>query len=191
MHRLIVLTLALIAVLAVYPLQAQRIEVAPNEAERLADDWMNRLNGLDKWYLSVDRKEQGLDEVVNKMMELFAPDVIANVPPHDEDQIGQVMLRGSSQLRKWVEKVARTQVRLSYLRVRRTEEEFQGAYLVYATPLPWGGLGISFQIIAAYSLREDRRRIMAPGAVFLEYGKDGKIHRIRLYLTEITEVMPA
>ena len=123
-------------------------------------------------------------------MELYAPDVIANLPPHDEDQIGPVMLRGSGQLRKWVEKIARTQVRIDYLQIRQTGGEFQGAKLVYTTPLPWGGLGISFQILAAYSSREDRRRFMAPGAVFLQVGTDGKIQRIRLYLTEMSEVVP-
>jgi len=195
MRRLIILTLiaflAAIAFLATRELQAQRIEVAAGEAERLAEEWMNRLNALDNWYLSVERKEQGLNEVVDKMMELYAPDVIANLPPHDQDQIGPVMLRGSAQLRKWVEKIARTQVRMDYIRSRQTGGEFQGAYLVYSTPLPWGGIGISFQITAAYSLREDRRRFKAPGAVFLQYGEDKKIQRIRLYLTEITEVVPA
>ena len=34
----------------------------------------------------------GRDELVNRMMELYAVDVIAEVPPHDEDQIGPVML---------------------------------------------------------------------------------------------------
>ena len=187
-RRLIVSTL--IAFLAAWQLQAQRPEVTAGEAGRLAEEWMNRLNALDDWYLSVQGKEEGLDEVVDRMMELYAPDVIANLPPHDQDQIGPVMLRGSGQLRKWVEKIARTQVRLDYIRTRQTGGEFQGAYLVYSTPLPWGGLGISFQIIAAYSLREDRRRFMAPGSVFLQFGADGKIQRLRLYLTEIAEVVP-
>ncbi len=188
MRRLILLPL--IAILAPGGLQAQRTEVEAGEAELLAEVWIDSLNALDEWSLSMDRQAQGFDQVVDRMMEPFAPDVIANLPPHDEDQIGPVMLRGSGQLRKWVEKIASTHVRLDYIRNRRTGGEYQGAYLVYSTPLPWGGLGISFQITAAYSLREDRRRFMAPGSVFLEYNEDRKIERMRLYLTEITEVDP-
>lgn len=188
MRRLIFLTL--IAFLAPCGLQAQRTEVAISEAEQLAEEWVDALNALDNWRLSMDGQEQGFDEVVDRVMEPYAPDVISNLPPHDEDQIGPVMLRGSEQLRKWVEKIARTHVRLDYIRNRRTGGEFQGAYLVYSTPLPWGGLGISFRIVAAYSLREDRRRFMAPGVVFLEFSEDRQIQRLRLYLTEIVEVNP-
>ena len=73
---------------------------------------------------------------------------------------------------------------------RQTKKQFEGEKLVYSTPLPWGGLGISFPIIAVYSTREDRRRFMSPGMVVLQTGEDKKIHRFRLYLTELAEVMP-
>src|SRR5690242_21098914 len=53
----------------------------------------------------------------------YAPDVIAEVPPHDEDQIGPVMLRGSANLKKWVDKVSSTQVRLLYIQKRQTRSE--------------------------------------------------------------------
>jgi hypothetical protein len=157
----------------------------------LADEWMKRMNALDDWQLSAEGKEVGLDGVVNSMMELYTPDVLADVPPHDEEQIGSVMLRGTALLRQWVEKVARTQVRLNYIRTAQTNGEFNGVRPVFSTPLPWGGLGISFQIIGAWSLREDRlnKRFMAPGAVFIQYNEDGKIYRLRLYLTEITRVV--
>ena len=157
---------------------------------KLAQEWLNRLNALSDWHLSVEGEEVGLDEVVNNMMELYAPDVIAEVPPHDEDQIGPVMLRGTGNLRKWVEKTARTQVRLLYIQKRQTVGSFEGQKLVYTTPLPWGGLGLSFQIIAAYSLRENRRKFTAPGMVVLQVGADGKIKRLRLFLAETAEVEP-
>jgi len=161
------------------------------DPERLVEEWMKRLNALDSWHLTVDGKEEGIEDVVNSMMELYAPDVLAEVPPHDEDQSGSVMLRGSTLLRKWVEKIARTQVRLNYIRVAQTMKEFNGVQPLFTTPLPWGGVGISFQIIGAWSMREDRlnKRFMAPGAVFLQFGEDGKIQRLRLYLTEITRVV--
>jgi hypothetical protein len=170
------------------PSQTTAAKPAPDPA-KLAEDWMSRLNGLDDWYLSVEGKEVGVGEVVNRMMELYAADVIAEVPPHDEDQIGPVLLRGSANLKKWVEKIARTQVKLLYIQKRQTKKQFEGEKLVYAAPLPWGGLGISFEIIGAYSRRADRRKFTAPGAVFLQYGADGKIQRLRLYLAETAEVV--
>ena len=152
-------------------------------------EWVDRLNALDDWYLSVEAKEVGVDQVVNRMMELFAPDVLAEVPPHDNEQLGPVTLVGSAQVRKWVEKLARSHVSLNYVIKRQSEKEFEGELMVYSKPLPWGGLGISFQIIAAYSLREDRRRFMEPGAVFLQFREDGKIQRFRLLLAEKDEVV--
>jgi hypothetical protein len=199
MRRLI--TISVISILITYwaafgfqtqtPPQTQTTPGKPElDPAKLAEDWLNRLNGLDDWHLSVEGKEVGLDEVVNNMMELYAPDVIAEVPPHDEDQIGPVMLRGTANLRKWVEKIATTQVRLLYIHKRQTTGSSEGARLVYSTPLPWGGTGLSFQIIAAYSLRQNRRKFTAPGMVVLQVGPDGKINRLRLYLTEIAEVSP-
>jgi hypothetical protein len=187
MYRIALSILILFSAVSV--LKAQRLEVAGGEPDRLAEEFINRLNALDDWYLTVDGKEQGVDILVDKMMELFAPDVVANVPPHDPEQIGQVMLRGKENVRKWVDRIARTQVRLEYIRTRQTAGEYEGVPLVYSTPLPWGGLGIAYQIVGAWSLREDRRRFMAPGSVFLEFGKDGKIQRLRLYLSEISEVV--
>src|SRR5262249_12096330 len=108
-----------------------------------------------------------------------------------------VILRGRENVRKWAEKVATTQARLSYIYKRQTEtsktggEEFEGKTVIYSAPLPWGGTGISFQLFGVYSVREDRRRrYMAPGAIFLQYGEDGKIRRMRLLLAEISEVNP-
>ncbi len=187
MYRIVFSILLLLATVPL--LRAQRLEVQGGEPDRLADEFINRLDALDDWYLTVDGKEQGLDPLIDKMMELFAPDAVANVPPHDAEQDGPVMLRGKDNVRKWVERIARTQVRLDYIRTRQTAGEFEGIPLVYSTQLPWGGLGISYQIVGVWSLREDRRRFMGPGSVFLQYDKTGKIVRLRLYLSEITEVV--
>jgi hypothetical protein len=124
------------------------------------------------------------------MMELYAPDVIAQVPPFDTDQKGPVQLRGSAQLRKYFERIARTQVRLAYMIPLQTAKEYEGVEVVYSKQLPWGGLGVSFQIIAVYSLRQNRHRYMSPGMVVLQTGADKKINRVRLYLTELSEVSP-
>lgn len=198
MRRLIIF-LTSITLLAAVELQAQTPPQTTSQAkpgkpvldpDRLAEEWIQRLNALDDWYITVEGKEEGVDQVVNSMMELFAPDILAEVPPHDPDQIGPVMLRGTTNVRKWIDKLARTQVLLDHIIKRQTEKEFEGAQLIYSRPLPWGGLGISFQILVVYSQREDRRRFMEPGSVFLQFGEDGKIHRLRLLLTEKGEVVP-
>src|SRR5262249_51838686 len=52
---------------------------------QLAEDWLARLNSLDDWTLTFEGKEVGREDLVNKMMELYAPDVVAEVPPHDDE----------------------------------------------------------------------------------------------------------
>jgi hypothetical protein len=194
MRRSILIVISiLIASLAVFNFQAQTPPQTPPakpalDPLKLSDDWITRLNNLSNWYLTVEGKEEGRDPLVNSMMELFAPDVIAEVPPHDEDQIGPVMLRGTANVRKWVDKISRTQVKLLYIQKKQTKKQFEGQKLVYSMPLPWGGLGMSFEIVAAWSRREDRRKFTGPGAVFLQYNADGKIDRLRLYVAEIAEV---
>src|SRR5215467_8525454 len=155
---------------------------------QLAEDWLARLNNLSNWTLTFEGKEVGREDLVNKMMELYAPDVVAEVPPHDDEQIGPVILRGKANVQKWVDKISRTQVRLLYIQRRQTKKQFEGTKLIYSTPLPWGGVGVSFEIIAAWSRREDRRKFTGPGSVFLQYNADGKIDRLRLYVAEISEV---
>ena len=116
MHRLIISTL--IILFAAINLHAQAAADSPEQ--KLAEQLLTRLNALSDWYLSVNGKEEGIDQRVNSMMELYASDVVAEVPPHDPDQIGPVMLRGTANLRKWVDKIARTQTRLVYDITRQT-----------------------------------------------------------------------
>jgi hypothetical protein len=170
--------------------QAQTAPRTPPEILNRAVEFLKRLNALDDWTLSVDGKEEGLTPLVDSMMELFGDDVLAEVPPHDADQIGPVVLRTKENVRKWVDKLARSYVRFEFIHKRQTEGEFEGEPLVYQTPLPWKGVGVSFQIIANYSLREDRRKFTSPGALFIQYGEDGKIQRLRLLHAELAEVVP-
>src|SRR5262245_18202667 len=178
------------------PPPAQAPPPAPSAAAKppgpdplqMAEDWLARLNNLSNWTLTFEGKEVGREDLVNKMMELYAPDVVAEVPPHDDEQIGPVILRGRGNVQKWVDKISRTQVRLLYIQRRQTKKQFEGTKVIYSTPLPWGGVGISFEIIAAWSRREDRRKFTGPGSVFLQYNADGKIDRLRLYVAEISEV---
>src|SRR5215467_7116506 len=126
MRSVVTAILILITSLVPFDLDAQRPEVAVGEPEKLADEFMLRLNALDDWSLSSKGKEQGLDQVLDRMMELYAPDVLAQVPPFDADQKGPVQLRGSVQLRKYFERIAKTQVRLAYIIPRQTAKEFEG-----------------------------------------------------------------
>jgi hypothetical protein len=185
-----VLTMLLSAVQlqAQTPPAATPAKPAP-DATQLAVDWVDRMNNLSNWYLTMDGKEDEADKVVDHMMEAFAPDAIVQVPPHDEEQLGPVVLVGSDQVRKWVDKVARSQVHINYKIQRQTQDKADGEIMVHSKPLPWGGVSIAFQTHAAYSLREDRRRFLELGALFIEYGDDGKIHRLRLFLEEKDEVV--
>ena len=194
MRRLIILTL--IAFLAAFRLDAQTSSQTtppepPLDPDQVAEQWIDRLNALDDWFLSVEGEEEGIDQVVDSMMELFAADALAEVPPYDEDQIGPVRLNGGEQVRKWLYRLARTQVRFTYQIPARTVGFAEAVHVVHSTPLPWGDLGVSFQIIGVYSLRDDRfQRFVAPGAVFMELREDSKIQRLRMYLAEITPVTP-
>jgi hypothetical protein len=158
------------------------------DATLLAQEWVDRLNELDDWYITMDGKEEGIDRVVDRFMERLTPDALVEVPPHDPEQLGPVMLIGTKQVRQWVDKFARTHVELLYLLKRQTEKVFEGERMVYSKNLPWGGLGVSFPIIAAYSQREDRRRFTEVGAVFIQYDPTGKIQRFRLIQSEKDEV---
>ena len=184
----------LITLLSVSVFQAQTPTQPPPakpalDATLLAQEWVDRLNALDDWHITVDGKEEGVDPLVDRFMERLTPDALVEVPPHDEEQIGPVMLVGTKQVRQWADKFARSHVELRYLLKRQTEKEFEGELMVYTKTLPWGGLGVSFPIIAAYSMREDRRRFMDVGAVFIQYDPDGKIQRFRLIQSEKDEVL--
>lgn len=184
----------LITLLSVSPSQAQTpSEPSPAQPELdatfLGQQWVDRINTLDDWRISVDGREEGLDEVVDGFMELLTPDVMVEVPPHDEKQIGPVMLIGSEQVRQWAGKFARSWVDVVYSLKRQTEKEVEGERMVYSKQLPWGGLGVSFPIFLDYSARADRRRFWEVGAVFIQYGEDGKIQRFRIFQTEKEEVL--
>jgi hypothetical protein len=193
MRRLIIVSL--ITLLAAVQLCAQTPPATTPttkptvDVTKLAVDWIDRMNNLSNWYLSFDGKEDAANKVVDNMMEAFAPNVIAQVPPHDPEQIGPVILIGSEQVRKWVDKIAKSQVDIKYKIQRQTERESDGEMMIHSKPLPWGGLSISFQVHAAYSLRTDRKRYLELGAVFVQFGEDGKIQRLRLLLSEKAEVL--
>ena len=179
---------AAVAVQAQNPPETPPAEAGPDIVQ-MAVEWVDRLNRLDEWTISLDGRETGVEERVDSFIELFAPNVLAQVPPHDEKQIGPVLLRGSDQLRLWVDKVARSQVDIDYKLQLQTQSEIEGEPMVYSKSLPWGGLGLSFRVNANHTARHDRTTYLEYGAVFLQYDEEGKIQRIRLLLSEKSEVI--
>ena len=193
MSKVTKVTIVLIVLFTVLGIQARAQAPAPAakpviDAEKYAIDFTDRMDALSKWYLTYDGKEDGLQQAVDHMMELFAPDVIAEVPPHDDKQLGPVMLMGNAQVRKWVEMIATTHVDIHYVIKRQTMKEFEGEYMVFSKPLPWGGIGLGFEFREADSQRVDRKRYMQVGGVFMQLTPDGKIYRLRLVQSEKEEI---
>jgi hypothetical protein len=154
------------------------------DVTKLGTDFVDKLNTLDDWRLSMEGKEVGLDKVVDAFMADFAPDVFAELPTDDEEQIGPLELRGTGQVRRWVENYARSHVDLEFLMVRQTEKTVEGEYMVYSRPLPWGGVGIAFSVLAPYAMRVDRSKFLELETVFLQFGPDQKIHRFQMYQSQ-------
>ena len=199
MKKLTTLSIFLISLFTVFefqaraqtppPAAAQKTDKPALNAEKLAMDFTDKMAELSHWYITMDGKEDGVQEVVNHVMEMFAPDIVAEVPPHDEKQLGPVQLVGLAQFRKWAEEIARNHMEIHYTIKRQTVKEFEGEYMIFSKQLPWGGLGVAFQVIESDSQRVDRKRFMQNGGVFLQFNPDGKINRMRLVLAEKDEVV--
>ena len=156
--------------------------------EQLFHEWINRLNALDDWFISMDGKEQP-ERGVAGLMELYAPDAIQFVGPN-EKQMGIVTLSGVEAIHKWVDQIARTRRLIAWRLVSRTLDEKTAALLV--TPAPWGGVSVAAEITYAFTDRFTDQRFQIPGMVLLDFGNDGKIRRARLYLLkdEEEEILP-
>lgn len=178
------------AATAIAQSQPAKKDQAPQlDAEKLVREWFRRLNALDDWWITMDGKEEP-EPVVNKMIELYAPDALQFVGP-SEDQLGSVMYSGHQGIRKWAGDFARKFVGLAYRLQDQTAKE-KTADLILTTVPPWGGLAASAEFTAVYSLRESRRKFMAPGAAFFVFDEAGKIKKLRLYINkeETQEVVP-
>jgi hypothetical protein len=147
--------------------------------EDMAREWFIRLNELDDWYISFDGKEEN-DAVVNRFLELYAPDASHQVGP-SERQIGAVIFHGKDAIRKWADDFSRKFTALNYRVEYKTREEkpLQPFYLMQ---FPWGGTGAATQFEAIYTNREDRRQFVVPAAVFFMFDEAGRIQNLRLYM---------
>ncbi len=147
--------------------------------EDLAREWFIRLNELDDWYISYDGKEEN-GAVVNRFLELYAPDAFHQVGPN-ENQIGPVVFSGRDAIRKWTDDFSKKYVALNWRVEYKTKKE-KPIQPFYTIQFPWGGTGASTQFEAIFTNREDRRQFVVPGAVFFIFDGAGKIQNCRIYL---------
>jgi hypothetical protein len=192
------MSIFVIALFSAFAFQAQAQAPAPAAAaqakpaldpDKLAIDWVDRMNELSNWYITVDGKEDDVKRVVDKVMEMYAPDAIVEVPPHDQTQQGALQLVGAPQIRRWLEQMATSRVEIKYVIKRQTWKEYEGEWMIFSRKLPWGGLGVAVQLLEADSQRADRKRYMTAGGAFMQFNSDGKIYRMRLNLGEKNEIL--
>ena len=149
------------------------------DTEKLVDQWFIRLNALDDWYISYDGKEE-TDAVADKFVELYDADAFHQVGPN-ENQIGPVVFHGREGIKKWATDFAKKYVQLGY-RVDYITRSEKSAQLVYDVKPPWGGYAAAVEFTAAFTNRQDRKRIIVPGSAFFLFDESGKIQRLRLYM---------
>jgi hypothetical protein len=147
--------------------------------EEMAREWFIRLNELDDWYISFDGQEENA-AVVDRFLELYAPDASHQVGPSDR-QIGAVVFHGRDAIRQWADDFSRKFTALNYRVEYKTKKE-KPLQPFYVIQFPWGGTGAATQFEAIYSNRHDRRQFVVPAAVFFMFDEDGKIQSVRLYM---------
>ncbi len=141
--------------------------------EALVNEWLKRLNAL----AATSGDPTG---AVDRFAELYDPGVLQFTGPN-ENQLGPVTYSGIEGVRKWAENFAKSYSK-SEIRVQVRTEKVKTAGLLHAMEPPWGGLSVSVELTAFYTVRENHKAFVAPGAVFLEFSDAGKIRRARIYL---------
>jgi hypothetical protein len=173
---------------------------APLNAEKLALEWIRRMNALGNWNPASDVKPAAPAapgrgaavgeniplptdprELVDRFVELYDPGVLQFTGPN-ERQLGSVTYSGIDAVRQWAANFAHTYSEVVY----RINPETVGNQTVMARVLtfqpPWGGLEAAIETTAVYTLRATRKRYFGPGAAFFRFTASGKIDRARLYL---------
>ena len=189
------------------------------DGEELVREWFARLNALDDWspdnlenqVVEVEESEEeepeseqqepeepepdlpsfeDIDPLVERFVELYRADAMVFVRPN-QYQLGPVMYYEQAGVRKWADYYARTFFDLAYRINEQTAREIT-TQMFYVTPLPWGGLAVSVEFTAIYTLRDGETKYMAAGSAFFQFSEDGKIQRLRLYelKDETFEVVP-
>jgi hypothetical protein len=149
---------------------AQDAARKPLNPEPLVNEWIKRLNALpDDPQKSVDR-----------MVELYDPAVLLFTGPN-ENQIGPVTYSGIEGIRAWAGNFAHAYSKSEY-RIQVHTDKVKTAGLLHTVEPPWGGVSVAVELTAYYTMRDNHKRYMAPGAVFLEFSETGKIRRARMFL---------
>jgi len=146
----------------------------PKNPEALVNEWFKRLNALADWTTGSPTA------AVDRLAELYDPNVLQFTGPN-ENQIGPVTYSGLEGVRKWADNFAHAYSK-SEFRIQVHTEHVKTAELLHTAAPPWGGTSIAVELTAFYTMRENHKRYMAPGAAFFEFTDAGKIRRARLYL---------
>jgi hypothetical protein len=141
--------------------------------EALVNDWLKRLNALAD-------STGDTSNAVDRFAELYDPAVLQFTGPN-ENQLGPVTYSGIEGIRKWADNFAKTYSK-SEVRIQVHTEKVKTAGLLHVTEPPWGGLSVSVELTAFYTMRENNKGFMTPGAAFLEFSEAGKVRRARIYL---------
>lgn len=174
--------------------------VPPLNAEKLAIEWIRRVNALGDWSPRSEVKPAAPAgqrrggpvgeniplptdprELVDRFVELYDPSVLQFTGPNDR-QLGSATYSGIDAVRTWAENFAHTYSEVVY----RINPETVGNKTVMARVLtfqpPWGGLEVGIETTAVYTVRATHKRYFGPGAAFFRFTEGGKISRARLYM---------
>lgn len=139
--------------------------------DALVNEWLKRLNAL---------ADSPGDAAVDRFAELYDPMVLQFTGPN-ENQLGPVTYSGIEGIRKWADNFAKAYSK-SEIRIQVHTGKVKTAGLLHVTEPPWGGLSVSVELTAFYTMRNNHKGFMTPGAAFLEFSDAGKIRRARIYL---------
>ena len=154
----------------------QESEQGPSRPEDVLREWFERWNALD-----------GSEETTNHLLELYLPNAIHQIPP-SEHQIGAVVLEGQDAIQGMIEKFAEAHTDLAF-RIEWATANEESRQLFHLAEGPWGGTSVGVQYVGVYTLRENSKRFMYPGAAFFQI-REGRFRNARFYIVkdELTEI---
>jgi hypothetical protein len=154
----------------------QESERGSSRPEDVLREWFERWNALD-----------GSEETTNHLLELYLPNAIHQVPP-SEHQIGAVVLEGQAAIQGMIEEFAEVHTDLAF-RIEWATANEESRQLFHSAEGPWGGTSVGVQYVGVYTLRENSKRFMYPGAAFFQI-REGRIRNARFYMVkdELTEI---
>ena len=170
--------IALIALLSVSLLAQQPAPAPAAKSEDIVKEWMQRWTQLD-----------GSDASATRFAELYLPDGVHETGPNSR-QKGLVYYEGQSDIQKMAKAFGEANGDITF-RVNPATANEKTSELMHVSEGPWGGPSVAVEYVAAYTVKKDKKRYMAPGAAFIQI-QNGKIRRVRLYAPreEVMEIFP-